>query len=192
MPYKTIITIILGLAIITAAFIIYKDSNSTKSEPKITNQPNQKDNNIIMNNSQNASPESLVPISKSSDPIYKTVNLDSYTYVDETTKIYFRDVIYDDRCPKNTRCDTNGYAEVKLQLIDDASDFSKAYISNIKIQGLNTDKDGNLFENFITEQNEMPYKNLLITAVNVEPYPERSVPINKKDYKVLLRITPAK
>lgn len=192
MPYKLIITILLVLAIITTAFIISKNNSPLTLEPKITNQPNQKDNNIIMNNSQNASPESLVPISKSSDPIYKTVNLDSYTYVDETTKIYFRDVIYDDRCPKNTRCDTNGYAEVKLQLIDDASDFSKAYISNIKIQGLNTDKDGNLFENFITEQNEMPYKNLLITAVNVEPYPERSVPINKKDYKVLLRITPAK
>lgn len=192
MPYKLIITILLVLAIITTAFIISKNNSPLTLEPKITNQPNQKDNNIIMNNSQNVSPESLAPIPRSSDTIYKTVNLDSYTYVDETTKIYFRDVIYDDRCPINTKCETNGYAEVKLQLIDDAADFSKAYISNIKIQGLNTDKDGNLYENFITEQNEMPYKDLLITAVNVEPYPERSVPINKTDYKVLLRITPVK
>ncbi len=185
MPYKLVITTLLVFAIIVAAFIISKNYSSKKSEPKIIGQTSQQNNNTTMSTPQNIS-------SKLSDTVYKTVDLNSYTYIDDTTKIYFRDVISDTRCPKTSRCETNGYAEIKLQLIDDNVDFKQAYISNIKIQGLNTDKDGNLYENYITKQNEMPYKDLLITAVNVEPYPERSVPINKTDYKVLLRITPVK
>lgn len=142
------------------------------------------ENNIqssIKNNPMNnQAPENNSPTKPSMDeklPTFKKVKLGQSVYVSKTTKIIFRELVSDSRCPKGVQCITAGEAVVRLQLVDDVTDFSKAYISTIKFGA-----EG------VSEQNEMPYLNLLITAMSLSPYPEAGKEINPSNYEVTLKV----
>ncbi len=171
-----IILIIITLLIFAVTVFYYRNDLSTLSQKYL-----KKNMKSISTNSNSSFPEL-------SNSEYKTVKFGESVYISETTKIKFLDVISDNRCPVDVNCIVRGEAKIKLQLTDDVTDFSKAYISVVSIPGANRDSNGNLIESHITEQNQMPYMNLMTTILDLLPRPNSKYQINKSDYQVLLKV----
>ena len=120
---------------------------------------------------------------------YYTVGFGQETYISDTTKIKFTKLISDTRCPVGMRCETRGEALIMLQLIDDVTDFNKAYISQIKIMGLNRDSvTHELLPELLDPENEMPYLDKLIIPLDLQPVPSKDRTVNPDQYRLLFKV----
>lgn len=94
---------------------------------------------------------------------------------DFDTNFTFKSIVEDSRCPKEVKCIWQGVGTVEVEVI---GIFTRPKI--LKLSTLNDVKKG--------YENSVEFNNLIVSLVELNPYPSKKIAIEDRKYSVVLKI----